>query len=384
MSEECSFEQCHAILIHSKANVLIVDQNKDMQANVLNWIEITSYEEFKRQRENGLAIDATFVAEGTPPIPIGLNNSTSKEDYEALQNYIKEGRIVQFSHSEASHIVSQNTDPEVYRQWGDCMSKMIDCVNNSGYGLHFDPTYRGNEIVIRIWYTPYNPTDPWPKIKTDMYVPSSAQCVHDCLTPSTVFDRELTVIINRISSGDGTVVVNTDKGVVQVPLIPKIEEVHLPQIQTALEQYVIRRLVEAGANLEPHGAEENTPPIKMKINWHRASIYIQNFQANGDHTRFNVILERKMDIKINYPHPIPDDNQHPDMMFKMEIDFNHSDLDLKSKLFCINSTDQFKAAFEINELCITAQEFWDIILGQLYQYKLFISDEFNGSYSWRI
>ncbi|MFJ8369700.1 hypothetical protein ACIQ61_26110 [Bacillus cereus] len=382
MLEGCPFQECHSILIHSKANVFIVDQNKDMRENILTWIETTSYEEFKRQRENGLGIDVTIPIEGVP-IPIGLNNNTSKEDYEKLQNYIKEGKVVQFSHSEASHIVSLNTDPEVYRQWGECMRKMIDCVKSSGYGLHFEPTYSGKEIVIRIWYTPYNPEDPWPKIKTDMYVPPSAECVHDCLTTSTVFDRELTVVIRRTGSGNGTIIVNTDKGVVQVPLIPKVEEVHLPQIQTAIENFVIKRLVEAGANLEPHGQEIQIVGDKMKINRYRAYIYIKDFQVNDDHTRFNVILARKMEyIRYVFGNSIPPIFQ--DLEFGMGIEFNHSDLELTSKLFCINSTGLFKMAFEINELCITAQEIWDIILEQLHQYKFFVSNESNGKYTWKL
>ncbi|MEC2872574.1 hypothetical protein ACIQHV_30785 [Bacillus bombysepticus] len=371
MSEECSFKECHSILIHSKANVLIVNENKDMRENILTWIETTSYEEFKRQRENGLGIDVI--------IPIGLNNNTSKEDYERLQNYIKEGKVIQFSHSEASHIVSMNTDPEVYRQWGECMSKMIDCVKNSGYGLHCEPTYRGNEIVIRIWYTPYNPEDPWPKIKTDMYVPTNAECVHDCLTTSTVFDRELTVVIIRTGSGNGTIIVNTDKGVVQVPLLPKIEEDHLPQIQTALEQHMMKRLVEAGAKLEPYGNRMN---IMMKVNRHRASIYIKDFQVKGDHIYFIFMLERRLEYIFSYRGRPEHIHGREKAQFPLEIDFNLSDLELTSRLFCKSPTDKFKLAFEINELCLTAQEIWDVIIEQLYQYKLFVSDEFDEEYSW--
>lgn len=358
MAAECTFKECHAILKHTKANVLIIDQKKDIKENFLSWIIKTSYSEFQNQQENSFGLDVVIPIEGVP-IPFGLNSSTSEEDYERLQQYIQEGRVVNFSHNEAKLIVSRMVDPEVYRKWGMCMDRMIECVSESNYGLHYEANYRQNEIMIRIWYVPFNPHDPWPKIKSNMYVPSVAKCMHDCIDTSTVFDRELTVVINRVSSGDGTIIVNTDKGSVQVPIVPLIEEIHETEIQSAIEEFIIQRLIAAGANLESYNSDG--------IFRGRAHVFLENFQANKGKISFIVKFERNITVKIKIIHHTHTVNIDSDS--QMGVNFDLASTELSSLLFCAD--EKIKLCFGIKELCITAQEVGEIILNQFQESKTY-------------
>lgn len=254
MSSVCSFQECHAVLKYSKANIFILDEKLDMTHNFLTWIEKTSYEEYIKQQANGLGVSVNIPIVDLP-VGINLDQNTSKSDYQRLQHYISEGKVSNFSHNEVKHIVSKMVDPEVYRQWGLCMDKMIQCTVDTGYGLHHLVNYRGNEILIKIWYTPYNPTDPWPKFKTNMYVPPVAKCDHDCIYTTVVFDREITVIVNRITSGTGTVIINTDKGAIHVPIVPEIKEIHYHTIGEKIIELIKRKFVAAGVNLQHHSTE---------------------------------------------------------------------------------------------------------------------------------
>lgn len=365
MYQDCSFEQCHQVLIHSKANILIIDQKKDMRENILMWIVKTSYEDFKKLESDGFGLDVVLPIEGVP-VGLGLNSNTTEEEYKRLQQYINEGKVIQFSHEEASKIINKMVDPVVYKEWGNCMEGMIHCVESSRYGLHHEETYRGNEITIRIWYSPYNPNDPWPKFMTDMYIPPVAKCMHDCIFSTTSFDREITVVINRIASGYGTVIINTDKGVVQVPLIPDIPESFATMIISRIQEFVIERLKSSGVNFEPH--EPNRSGL---IFVSRASVSIKNFKAENGLIQFSIQLTR-MGLKmkntggpfhVSIPTTVNLDKN-------LDIKLNLSDLDPSSKIYCLTDLNK---GYGVNELCINGKELTILIMKQFEDVKTFFS-----------
>lgn len=371
MNEECSFEQCHQILIHSKANILIIDNKKSMSENILLWITKTSYEDFKKAESDGLGLGFNFPVEGIP-VGITLNSSTTEEEYSRLQQYINEGKVIQFSHQEASKLISKMVDPVVYTQWGACMEGMIHCVEASKYGLHHEETYRGNEVIIRIWYTPYNPTDPWPKFMTDMYVPPIAKCMYDCITASTLFDREITVVINRTDSGSGTVIINTDKGVVQVPIVPDIPESHATMIVSSIQEFILERLKKSGVNLEPHD-----PKRSKLIFVSRASVNIKEFRAENGIVNFSILLTRAglklkstnigAGIKFDIPTPVNFDKT-------LDVSLDLSNLDQSSKVYCISD---LRYGYGIEELCINGTELTNLIMEQFQQAKSFIDSKMH-------
>ncbi|MPY20055.1 hypothetical protein [Paenibacillus glucanolyticus] len=359
MFQECSFEQCHQVLIHSKANILIIDQKKDMRENILMWIVKTSYEDFKKLESDGFGLDAAFPVEGVP-IDIGLNSKTTEEEYTRLQQYINEGKVIQFSHEEASRIISKIVDPSVYKVWGECMEGMIHCVENSAVGLHYDATYRGHEIIIRMWYFQFNPQDPWPKFKNDMYVPPMAKCVHDCIKTTTPFDREITTVINRISSGYGTVIINTDKGAVQVPLIPVIRDVYSVEITSRITEFIIERLKHSGANLEPHRPSEGTITFLD-----RATIEINNFSAKNGLIKFKLDLKRSGTKRKSirpFGHIIV-----PVFYNKsLDVELDLSQIDLTKNVFCLSGLE---SGYGIKDLCFNGTEIESLIMQQFENTK---------------
>ena len=367
MSEQCKFEECHKILAESKANVLIVDHRLDARSNILMWIERTSYEEYKDYRNNGLNIGAEFLIEEVP-VGIKLDGNTTKDDYEKLQTYISQGKVGAFSHDEAIKIISQVVPANVYDNWLSCMNRMIDYCKNQGYGLHQEITRNNDEIIVKVWYTPYNPNDSWPKISTDIYIPPSAKCAHDCLKNGDVINREVTMIFTRESGGNGTIAINTDKGSILVPLVPKIDESLELEIQNKIKAFVQAAFISKGAKLEEFTIPSNPKEHEPKHTFTKATFDINNFSATGTTLKCEVVVKRIL-ISTFYTHIISKNlttgeiteewetsGHETPVEAKINIDLDYSKTDLENVIFCCPQHFLQLGEFSILEFCIHGKE----------------------------
>ncbi|PFK46718.1 hypothetical protein COJ23_22195 [Priestia megaterium] len=369
ISNQCNFKECHKILTESKANILIIDENLDARSNILMWIERTTYEEYKNYRDNGFNLEAEFPIEEIP-VGVKLGSNTTKDDYEKLQTYIKEGRVGSFSHSEANHIISKFVPENVYDNWLSCMNTMLECVKSQSYGLHNEITYRESEVIIKIWYTPYNPNDSWPKISTNIYFPSIGKCSHDCLKKGDMIDREVTLIFNRESEGNGTIAINTDKGSISIPVVPEIDRNTIPLIQQEIKKYIYDSFVSQGGKMNPFSVPPNPTEHRQYTSFEKGAVDLKNFNVTGTTIKFEVIIKRTSKlhgfmnkIKLDFDtgeekEEWIEDVTESEIECGMQLDLDYSKTNLENIIFCVNSDNQSKLtyAFGIDEFCISGKD----------------------------
>lgn len=368
MSEQCNFEECHTIIEHSKANVLIIDRHLDARSNFMLWIENTSYEEYKEYRDDGLNISAQFPIEGVP-VGISLDGETTKEDYEKLQSYFKKGMVESFSENQAIHIISQVVPPNVYDNWLSCMNNMMECVKNQKYGLHHEVRRTGNELIIKIWYYPYNPQDPWPKVSSDVYVPDGAQCKHDCLKEGDTIEREVTLIFVRSSGENGTISINTDKGAILVPLVPYLEGNPNVNLQENIKQFIQQAYISEGGKISGYDVPAAPKEHESYLHFDDVIIDIENFTGSGTTIECNVIFKRNISSVSWLMTATKDLNTGEETIdwrkdiggsspitVKISISIDYSKNELGGVIFCATPQEILNKYFQVTELCLSGKE----------------------------
>ncbi|WP_074594698.1 hypothetical protein [Bacillus cereus] len=239
MSEKCQYEQCHAILKDTKADVIMIDKFSDSKTNILTFLEKTSYREFKDNNAFGMSFPLP-VAEG-PPIMVGVD--MSEENYNQMQGAIKENKVINFSNAESFKIISQIVNPSIYNKWLECMKGMMEVCKSIDTGqLTYSVERNYREIIIKLRYNPHNSTDTYPILKS-IHIPDVMKCDNDCLKEGMEINREFVILFTRIKPGSGTIIIGTDKGSLVIPVIPNISEVEKGRISDSIEDYVRKAVI---------------------------------------------------------------------------------------------------------------------------------------------
>lgn len=376
MSNQCDFNECHKILTETRANTLIINRNLDAKSNIFLWIQKYSYEEYKSFRDNGLNLEAQFPIKEVP-IGVNLDSSTTKEDYEKLQTYINEGQIREFSNSEAMQIISSVLPEDISKNWLSCMNKMADCIITMGYGLHHEIVRNESEIIVKLQYRPYNPDDPWPVVVEDIYMPSGVTCGHDCLKKGETINREVTAIFNRESGKTGTIVINTDKGSILVPIVPKIDGNSNINIQTEIKKFVQEILIVRGAKFDEVKIPAAPKEHEMYYHFENATVEIENFIATGTVLKCRVVMKRPINVYSYTYHTTKslstgeekewwdEDVNKSSIECEINIDIDFSSLDLENVIFCATPQKTLQTVLKINECCIFGKELANKIIGWL-------------------
>lgn len=274
MCPECNFSECNAVLMLSKVNTLIVEHSSNIKRNLLQWIEKNSYENFIRQKANGLDLSAVIPVDGVP-IPINLGYDMSEAKYNELQGLIREGKISTFSQEEADKIIQKNVDPIIYDHWLKCMNGMMKLCSSSG--IHHQVAETKEELIITIWYVPINEHDPYPKVENFFISAGAGECLSGCLKKGKKISNEHVIIIKKNVSKEGTVMIDTDKGSIIVPLKAKpviseeVKQKSIPQIENYIKEKLEIQKIPLGekgyVKVEELTARETIVNFKIKLHF---------------------------------------------------------------------------------------------------------------------
>ncbi|MFS0855914.1 hypothetical protein [Paenibacillus taichungensis] len=275
-----------------------------------------------------------------------------------------------FTENDAIQIISQVVPSHVYDNWLTCMTSMIECVKKQGYGLHNDVIRNGNELIIKVWYSPYNPQDSWPKLVSDMYVPDGAECKHDCLKTGDMIEREVTFIFKRSSGINGTIAINTDKGSILIPLVPYIEGNSSVNMQENIKMFVQQAYTSTGGKLNGFELPSDRKEHEQYNTFGDVVTGIENFTGAGTSVKCEIVLSRRNNttywlntITKNLNTGEETDTWEKDTIagtpFKINItiDLDYSKIEeLNSIIFCASPGDIVKYAFLVDELCLSGRE----------------------------
>ncbi|MGV2967250.1 hypothetical protein [Paenibacillus sp. AGC30] len=252
--------------------------------NFYKWIKNTSYEEYMRNVSNGLGIDVAIPIEGVDT-SLGLNSSTTKETYERIQKAIEENTIRNISEEDAKRIVISNTNEQVYKAWSDCMQSMISgCIVDPPPPpgtLHVKSIKRkGNEIYITLESLLY-PGDPEVVVEK-FHVPTTLKCITGCLKNGDRIKGEHTIILQRVTEGDGTLIIDTSRNTLEIPIVHATLDT-ARKAGERLVHFITDRL----------GKSDYILPKELKGVW--SGPVIVELRLNGELVEFNIKIPSSID-----------------------------------------------------------------------------------------
>ncbi|PTC10763.1 hypothetical protein [Bacillus wiedmannii] len=212
----CDFKQCHKVLKNAKLNTFFSNKSRSLQWNLLQWLEKTTYEEIKHLKDSGFSFGVTIPIYNVP-IPFNLDADFSEEEYKNLQEFIRQGKIETLAISSLDQFILQFESPEVYKAWSNCITAMI---NSCQRGLYHSVEVNEQDIIITIGYTPINNTDPYPIID-NLYTSDNFECKTGCFSKGFQLNNEHVIVVRKKNEESGTIVIDTDKGTVTVPVQSK-------------------------------------------------------------------------------------------------------------------------------------------------------------------
>ncbi|MES9726373.1 hypothetical protein ABWK34_18730, partial [Bacillus safensis] len=252
MSDLCDYEACHAVLKLSKINEIIINGTKSVNDNLLIWLEKTSYEEFVKAHKEGFELNVILPVENGNPIPIGFGHLMDRNQYEKLQETIRSGKIISISRKQTEQIISRNTPSNVYDNWLKCMEDMIQACKTKPpeFGLQIKLNYNLSETLATVHYRPINSEDKWPVVTEDPYVPEIVEWKSNHLKKGDHLDKETTLLFKRVKKGQGTVIIQTNKGAIEIPIYPSITSKGIEIAKDEIEELITRAFVKEGGVLE--------------------------------------------------------------------------------------------------------------------------------------
>ncbi|TKH92314.1 hypothetical protein FC691_30925 [Bacillus cereus] len=281
MADLCRYEECHSILRHSRADEIISNQSSSINDNLLSWIETTTYDQYAKSQQEGLRLDVIIPVEDGSPIPLGFGHTTDKKKYETLQEHIRSGRALSISRKQAGGFISRIIPSNVYDNWLKCMETMISSCSSkppeSGIQQYLD-YINASETLATINYVPINSEDSWPTLIEDPYVPDIVEWKAGILKKGDTINNRIALSFVRVKPGNGTVLINTNKGPIQIPITPPVSNNGLELAKEAIEEIIEDYFVKRGGKLEwtTNRGGTNRPIVKeLKINHTEIKLHIE-------------------------------------------------------------------------------------------------------------
>jgi LEA14-like dessication related protein len=264
------YSHCQQILLNSKADIFITDKSKSIYENLYSWIESTSYEEYKKQRSDGIGIDITIPIDD---IPLGqsLNSNTTKDEYTNIQKAIREGKVKGLDINDQMNVIKSITNPEVYKAWSECIKSVDgDPVIESDKIKIKKIIINSDEIIIILKFISEYPENS--PIVQDIYIPNCVTCVSGQLKIGDTIKGEHTMIFKRNSYGQGSFSLDTTYNSLIIPLIPTLTSSLIERIEPEIEKYVNEEAIRQLGNcyttyvIFEDGKRFDFDPVDAKIN----------------------------------------------------------------------------------------------------------------------
>lgn len=211
----CDYATCNAPLVRQDSIISVAEAS--VRWNVLEWLQKAAYNEVQQTKNRIGKFGFTIPIEGVS-VPFDLDIDFSEADFKKLQEHIKSGHIEHFSDEKFNLFIQNSYGESALKAWSECMQNMIIAC---GTGLHLmQVKYEGYDTIIRIRYVPEKNGDPYPIVKEDLFVPKNAVCQVGCLKKGEEITDEHLILITRSNDEQGTIMLLTDRGDIEVRLAP--------------------------------------------------------------------------------------------------------------------------------------------------------------------
>src|SRR4051794_35310036 len=105
---------CDSILKNGVFDTIIVDTQKSVSENYVEWLKVATFEEIKEKSSQGLNIG--FPISG---VPIKFGVDVSEDDYKKWQQSIDQGKIRSLDEKETQTLIKQSVSEVLVEAWSD-------------------------------------------------------------------------------------------------------------------------------------------------------------------------------------------------------------------------------------------------------------------------
>jgi hypothetical protein len=106
---------CDAILQQGIFDTIVINSNRSLSANFLEWLSSASYSDFKQKLDAGLKIGLPIKN-----IPVEIKGDHSSDEFESWKQQYAGGNSRAFTEQETLQIVSSSVSNTLTEKWLEC------------------------------------------------------------------------------------------------------------------------------------------------------------------------------------------------------------------------------------------------------------------------
>lgn len=217
--------QCDEILKQGVFDTIIIDANRSISDNLLEWLKTSEFESFKNKTSAGLNIG--FPIEG---VPINIGGNYGEDDFKEWKKAVDEGRIRNFTENESLEIIKRTASPIISSAWLEC----IRTTNAIGTGIVCSllSDNSAETILYKVQFIPNSLVDADIIPKVQSFIVTGSSSVQGIIVGNEVPFSGIVATISRNGKSEVTINLNTEKGSC-TRIIPAIPEPLPPVVNIA-------------------------------------------------------------------------------------------------------------------------------------------------------
>lgn len=208
--------QCDEILAQGVFNTIVVDFNRSVSDNLLEWLKTVDIGSLRDKTSAGLNIGFPIKS-----VPISIGGNFSEEEFNEWKRAVQEGRTRNFTENESLQIVKSSASPEILNAWLEC----IRTTNPIGTGIvcRLLSDASSATILYQAQFIPNGPIDADMIPRVESLIVTGAASVQGIKIGDEIPFSGIVATIVRSGRSEITINLDTEKGTCSrvIPAIPE-------------------------------------------------------------------------------------------------------------------------------------------------------------------
>lgn len=213
--------ECDKLLKHGVFDTIIINFNKSVSENLIEWLKTVDFNTFNDRVSGGLNIGFPIILEGVP-MPVDIGMDFSEDEFNQWKRAVQEGKYRNFTENETLQIIKRTASEIIVNGWLECIRTTN---NNSGTGIICNILSEDNAatILFKAQFIPNSAADADSIPKVQEFIVTGASSIQGISVGDEIPFSGVIATIIRDSNKEVTINLLTEKGACSkiVPSIPE-------------------------------------------------------------------------------------------------------------------------------------------------------------------
>lgn len=211
--------QCDAILQQGVFDTIVVNTERNVSDNLLEWLKSVDFTTLKDKIDSGLKIGFPIIVNAVP-VPIDIGGEFNRDKFEEWKRAVDEGRARSFTENESLQIIQSSASAVIVDAW-------LQCIINNSQGTGIKGSLLSDNdaqtILFRAQFIPNSPEDADRIPRVEQFIVTGSTSVQGIKVGDEIPFSGVVATISRDGRSEITINLLTDKGsfVTTVPAIPE-------------------------------------------------------------------------------------------------------------------------------------------------------------------